>query len=148
MGARLRMIRAGSSLRMQAMRATEAVIGSSPRMRAAAGVTGATRALAERRITKPIAAVQKPMTGQGSGVRNNASQKKSNGPRPFRDSATADSHITAAMVAVTRMANKARLPLTRDGFARWGSTGDRAWVPIWDSVMEKLLWNGTAVGEI
>ena len=75
-GSRWRMTRSGGSLRMQTRIAVEAVIGSSPRDAAAAGVTAATGSRANRMIRKPMVAFQKPITIQGSVTANSTTRTK------------------------------------------------------------------------
>ena len=53
--------------------AVDAVIGSSPRMRAAVGITAAAGSAEKRMIRNPITAFQKPTTIQGSVTANSAS---------------------------------------------------------------------------
>ena len=69
-----RTTRSGGSLRMHSRIAVEAVIGSSPRTRPAAGVTAATGSRAKRMIRRPMVAFQKPITYQGSVTANSATR--------------------------------------------------------------------------
>ena len=88
-GDRWRMIRSGGSLRMQTRMAVEAVIGSSPRTRAAAGVTEATGSRAKRMMRRPMVAFQKPITNHGSVTANRTTRTRSTASKPPAESATA-----------------------------------------------------------
>ena len=100
------------------MMATEAVIGSSPRMRPAAAVTAAAGSLAKRMITKPIAAFQKPITVHGKVTRNSASSTTSSASRPPADSAWVASPISRRIVASTRPAKMIRRTVSVSAAAR------------------------------
>src|SRR5262249_8319763 len=103
MGSNNRATRSGGSLRMQSRIAVDATIGSSPRTRQATGVTAATGSAAERMITKPIAAFQKPITYQGSVTANSTIKTRSSVPIPPGESANAASQMKPAIVAATQM---------------------------------------------
>ena len=88
-GSRLRTVRTGSSLRTQSRIAVDAVTGSSSRTSPTAGSTLATGSTEERMMTKPIKALQKPATIQGSVNANRISPAISKKPNPPGDSANA-----------------------------------------------------------
>src|SRR5262249_60788175 len=86
--------------------ATEAVIGSSPRMLAISGFTAAA-GLSEKSMTrKPITAFQKPTTAQGKGIVK--STRNARPPGLDGGAATAARPDTAAGVAPTERAKRAR----------------------------------------
>ena len=75
-------MRSGSSLRTQSRIAVDAVTGSSPRIRPTAGITAAIGSAEKRMMTKPITALQKPATIQGSVTANRTSATISMKPKP------------------------------------------------------------------
>ncbi len=103
-GSRLRMTRSDNSLRMQRRSAVEAMTGSSPLIRAAAGLTAASGSRAKRMIIKPMTAFQKPITVQGSVTVKNKRKSRSRKPNPPGESATTVVQSSAAIVATTSTA--------------------------------------------
>ena len=115
----------GGSLRMQARMAVEARIGSSPVMRAAAGVTAATGSGANRMIARPTVAFQKPITDQGKVTANSTTSRKSAGPKPPADNAAASSQTRPTIDSPTSVKKAIRRPVGgergRQGFVRDGT---------------------------
>ena len=79
------MTRSGGSLRTNMQIAVDAVIGSSPRMRATAGTTVAIGSRANRMMQKPITAFQKPMQVHGRVRPKHKSSRASSTPKPPAD---------------------------------------------------------------
>src|SRR5205085_2481480 len=81
-----------------------AVTGSSPRIRAAIGITVAIGSAAKRMIARPITAFQKPATIHGSVTANSRSSAQSTKPKPPGASANAASASDPTMVAANSTA--------------------------------------------
>ena len=86
--------------------AVVAVIGSSPRMLAAIGLTVTAGSRDSRMIQKPMKAFQKPITDQGRVIVNRTRNEMA--PKLVGGTAMAASHSTAIMVAATSPANSVR----------------------------------------
>ena len=86
--------------------AVRAVIGSSPRMRAAIGLTAATGSRAHVKSRNPIVAFQNPTTDHGSVSVNRT--RKSTAAKPRGGTATTASNMSPTMVAAVSAAYSAR----------------------------------------
>ena len=107
--------------------AVEAVIGSSPRTRAAAGVTKATGSRAKRMMRRPMVAFQKPMTDHGSVTANRTTRTRSTASKPPADSATVSSQIKPAIEAPTSAQNSRRRRVSKPGGAASATSSRRDW---------------------
>ena len=105
-------MRSGNSLRMHSRIAVDAVIGSSPRIPAAAGSTATTGSAAKRMMRNPITAFQNPTTIHGRTTANSAKIATSTRPMPPGDSAIAIRPSIPIMVTAASTPNSTRRPVT------------------------------------